>query len=152
MDRGAWWAAVHGVTRVGHDWATKHIHSSLLPDCGCILYSSSTLHTGSLLSYICASRGIFFSGIYSNNTLTSADAWYLRCQKGTFSCLSCNWLQKAGTALCHFQCIRSEKSSVQQPVGATELHRVTCPHATRFFHDVSGMLSWKFWWRRSWTW
>ena len=23
MDRGAWWAAVHGVTRVGHDWATK---------------------------------------------------------------------------------------------------------------------------------
>ena len=23
MDRGAWWAAVHGVTRVGHDLATK---------------------------------------------------------------------------------------------------------------------------------
>ena len=23
MDRGAWWATVHGVTRVGHDWATK---------------------------------------------------------------------------------------------------------------------------------
>ena len=23
MDRGAWWAAVHGVTRVGHDWATS---------------------------------------------------------------------------------------------------------------------------------
>ena len=23
MDRGAWWAAVHGVARVGHDWATK---------------------------------------------------------------------------------------------------------------------------------
>ena len=22
MDRGAWWAAVHGVTRVGHDWVT----------------------------------------------------------------------------------------------------------------------------------
>ena len=22
MGRGAWWAAVHGVTRVGHDWAT----------------------------------------------------------------------------------------------------------------------------------
>ena len=22
MDRGAWWAAFHGVTRVGHDWAT----------------------------------------------------------------------------------------------------------------------------------
>ena len=23
MDRGAWWATVHGVTRVKHDWATK---------------------------------------------------------------------------------------------------------------------------------
>ena len=23
MDRGVWWAAVHGVARVGHDWATK---------------------------------------------------------------------------------------------------------------------------------
>ena len=23
MDRGAWWAAVRGVTRVGHDLATK---------------------------------------------------------------------------------------------------------------------------------
>ena len=22
-DRGAWWATVHGVTRVGHSWATK---------------------------------------------------------------------------------------------------------------------------------
>ena len=23
MDRGAWWAAVHGIARVGHDWATS---------------------------------------------------------------------------------------------------------------------------------
>ena len=23
MDRGAWWAAVHGVARVGHDWETS---------------------------------------------------------------------------------------------------------------------------------
>ena len=23
MDRGCWWATVHGVTRVGHNWATK---------------------------------------------------------------------------------------------------------------------------------
>ena len=23
MDRGAWWALIHGVTRVGHDFATK---------------------------------------------------------------------------------------------------------------------------------
>ena len=23
MDRGAWWATVHGVARVGHDLATK---------------------------------------------------------------------------------------------------------------------------------
>ena len=24
MDRGSWWATVHGVVRVGHDWLTKH--------------------------------------------------------------------------------------------------------------------------------
>ena len=23
MDRGAWWATLHGVTRVGHDFVTK---------------------------------------------------------------------------------------------------------------------------------
>ena len=23
VDRGAWWAIVHGVQRIGHDWATK---------------------------------------------------------------------------------------------------------------------------------
>ena len=26
MDREAWWAAVHGLQRVGHDWATKHTY------------------------------------------------------------------------------------------------------------------------------
>ena len=26
MDRGAWQATVHGVARVGHDWAMKHKH------------------------------------------------------------------------------------------------------------------------------
>ena len=25
-DRGAWWAAVYGVTRVGHDGASEHAH------------------------------------------------------------------------------------------------------------------------------
>ena len=25
MDRGTWWATVHGVQRVGHAWATEHI-------------------------------------------------------------------------------------------------------------------------------
>ena len=27
MDRGAWWATVHGVTKVGHDGATEHAHT-----------------------------------------------------------------------------------------------------------------------------
>ena len=27
MDRGAWWATIHGVTRVGHDLVTKHTHT-----------------------------------------------------------------------------------------------------------------------------
>ena len=26
MDRGVWWATVHGVTRVGHDFVTKPPH------------------------------------------------------------------------------------------------------------------------------
>ena len=30
MDRGAWWATVHGVARVGHDLATKPQHTQLL--------------------------------------------------------------------------------------------------------------------------
>ena len=29
MDRGAWQAVVHGVERVGHDWATKHAQTFL---------------------------------------------------------------------------------------------------------------------------
>ena len=31
MDRGAWWATVHGVTRVGHDLVTKPHHHHLVP-------------------------------------------------------------------------------------------------------------------------
>ena len=27
MDRGAWWATVHEVTSVRHDWATKQLHT-----------------------------------------------------------------------------------------------------------------------------
>ena len=26
-DRGAWWATVHGLQRVGHDWVTEHMHT-----------------------------------------------------------------------------------------------------------------------------
>ena len=38
MDRGAWWATVHGVARVGHDVVTKlppnhHISSQFMSDC-----------------------------------------------------------------------------------------------------------------------
>ena len=30
MDRGAWRATVHGVTRVGHDWVTKQQNLKIL--------------------------------------------------------------------------------------------------------------------------
>jgi len=30
MDRGAWWATVHGVARVGHNLATKEQHRLVL--------------------------------------------------------------------------------------------------------------------------
>ena len=29
LDRGAWWAIVHGVTRVGLDSVTKHTHTHI---------------------------------------------------------------------------------------------------------------------------
>ena len=32
MDRGAWWATVHGVTRVGYNLATKPPHLHLFID------------------------------------------------------------------------------------------------------------------------
>ena len=31
MDRGAWWAAVHGVARVGHNLATEHVQCAQKP-------------------------------------------------------------------------------------------------------------------------
>ena len=37
MDRGAWWAMVHGVTKVGHDLANKlppHLHDLLILEAG----------------------------------------------------------------------------------------------------------------------
>ena len=53
MDRGTWWATVHGVTRVGHDLATNyHIYIYLfIIDCP----GSSLLHVGFPL--VVASRG-----------------------------------------------------------------------------------------------
>ena len=30
-DRGAWWVAVHGLPRVGQDWATEHTHTHTHP-------------------------------------------------------------------------------------------------------------------------
>ena len=37
MDRGAWWATVHGVTtRVGHDLATKQQLASLASSGSCV--------------------------------------------------------------------------------------------------------------------
>ena len=29
MDRGAWWAIVHGVTKLGHYLATEQVHASI---------------------------------------------------------------------------------------------------------------------------
>ena len=34
MDRGAWWATVHGVARGGHELVTKHNHKLDLKDIG----------------------------------------------------------------------------------------------------------------------
>ena len=33
MDRGAWWATVHGVARVGHDLETKPPPKTISPFC-----------------------------------------------------------------------------------------------------------------------
>ena len=37
MDRGAWWATVHRVTRVGHNLATKQQQQMLFPITGVFL-------------------------------------------------------------------------------------------------------------------
>ena len=33
MDRGAWWATVHGVTQVGHDRVTKQTYTEIKYNC-----------------------------------------------------------------------------------------------------------------------
>ena len=43
MDRGAWWAIVHGVTRVGHDLATKSHHHPMITDGTCFYLKFSDL-------------------------------------------------------------------------------------------------------------
>ena len=151
MDRGAWWAAVHGVTELDTTkWPSTFMAHSCLPVDAFIL---PALLTGSLLRYICASRVIFFSGIYSHKTLTLADPWYLRCQKGAFFYVYLVMgSKKQAPALCLFQCICSEKSSLREVVGTAGFHRITCPDATRSFHNGAGMFSRKFWWRRGWNW
>ena len=59
MDRGAWWAAVHGVTRVGNNWVTKQLLSilefyqisqldlqNIVPACLCsLILCSPSVHT-----------------------------------------------------------------------------------------------------------
>ena len=46
MNRGAWWALVHGVQRVRYDWATKHTHMKQT----CVSYSFEQEFLESLLS------------------------------------------------------------------------------------------------------
>ena len=41
MDRWTWWATVHGVARVGHDWATKHTPADPLVSSCTILLADS---------------------------------------------------------------------------------------------------------------
>ena len=44
MDREAWHAAIHGVAKVGHDWATDLIWSDLKADsCCCAAETNTTL-------------------------------------------------------------------------------------------------------------
>ena len=49
MDRGAWWAIVHGVTRVGHDLATEPPPQLLLILWGFIPLPSSLAAPGTVV-------------------------------------------------------------------------------------------------------
>ena len=43
MDRGAWWATVHGSPRVGHDWATSlHFHLVKLLNFSFLMWAGNT--------------------------------------------------------------------------------------------------------------
>ena len=48
MDRGAWWATVHGSQRVGHDEGTKHSTAQKGPSAAAKVFKRS----GSLLGEI----------------------------------------------------------------------------------------------------
>ena len=43
-DRGAWWATVHGVSRVGHDWVTNAFASLLIHDTKLVCLSCLSVH------------------------------------------------------------------------------------------------------------
>ena len=59
MDWGAWWAAVHRVARIGHDWACARTHTH------------THTHTGSRLP------GCFSSVLGAKGRVTVAHAWAL---------------------------------------------------------------------------
>ena len=67
MDKGAWWATVHGVARVGHDLATKPPNHATfytyLEKYPCILLSSLILlkTTRSNILTVCSSKKILYT-------------------------------------------------------------------------------------------
>ena len=68
MDRGAWQARIHGITRVGHDLATEHTciyHLDIASQQPCSLHSSFTEATAEF-----EGRGVQVVG-----TITSASAF-----------------------------------------------------------------------------
>ena len=61
MERGAWWAAVHGVTRVGHNLVTK-------PSPPLTAQAGSCRHLRQLLTFFSQMHGF---PLYAINTVDS---------------------------------------------------------------------------------
>ena len=66
MDRGVWWATVHGVTRVGHDLATKPLYLNYN------VLASSVSETDVRASLPCCSRGWSLRSLYSSHLLENS--------------------------------------------------------------------------------
>ena len=66
MDKGVWWATVHGVTRVGHDLATKPLYLNYN------VLASSVSETDVRASLPCCSREWSLRSLHSSYLLENS--------------------------------------------------------------------------------
>ena len=76
IDRGAWWATVHGIARVGHDWATKPPTTTI--------HHRFTISAISFLSFFLSCHIMWRVGLNSGPCSGSAESQPLAARKAWF--------------------------------------------------------------------